>query len=672
MKKLKSRLSCSGGYALAVTLVFVTVAVTVSAGLAVTRQMGGQMGEKQLHRILTQTAMDVDGLAMLSLLRKDLAGSGNSSVSLSSSAFNKRTTLSITQLKSNSGGNSGGNSVVYSTSTRVAVPTEWQSTGAFPLSANLFYDQLTDTPKNVVMGMWDPFREIWSVFSGFGVVTQNELIGGVRTDKMTRPVRNNAGIWESGSRLHAWLEVDTAKIYEIGVRRIPASAFTLFVPEILGATESVKLGAWTGGGLGKEIGRYYMETSVSPAKRGVVLEYPLVALGGVNWMSKDWNTNNGSFSLLVGKNASTRKGVDNPKHLVSALTSKNKEDLYKPRYTKFAGMLATGLDRPVKLTRFGGDSASLLGVPDWSPPDRGDALYAFPISDSSPNLLAQLWSRADIRVYRVSPGVAMSERSTQSGDWTAMTSCVSVNETTKEIVVNLDLAGADIFDFSHAIVFVESGGVDSSNVQLTAGERAQYKVRVKCSNVDSLGWTAAASAPNGAGGLTIASSLPIILDGGFNEGGTQVPAMVVAQNIAVSSSYPIYPNYPMKLRGVFVTMGEKMDSSQNPLEGAFQVEPGMDFGMDFGMDLGMASPSVSVEGSVLFWNRVYNKPLITDELSQAWACPSNVTLGSDDLYLLGKSFPPGIPALLDTRFGKEQVLNYRIYSEDTALVVPAS
>lgn len=667
MRKPESRGARSGGYALAVTIIFVTVAVTVAAGLAITRQMWGQMGEKQLHRILTQTAMDVDGLAMISLLRQGVEGNGVSTVSLSSAAFTPRTVLSITPLTSDP----NGTPVVYQTSTRIAVPTEWAATGAFPLNANLFYDQLLDTPSNSVMGMWDPFREIWSVSSGFGIMTQNELSGGVRANKSVKPVRDEAGEWESGSRLHAWLEVDTAKLYEVAVRRLPASAFTLFAPEISGSSETMLLGNWAAGGSSSiGVGRYYTEMPVSPGRQGVVLNYPMVATGGLNWGAPGWNDNGGSFSISMLNMGSTgglypdELGEDhvNYQRVNNVMASPNKGEFYKSRYTKFGGMISTGLDRPVKLTQFGGDSASLVGVEGvsgsvvlgWMAPDVGDASYGFQVAADAPNLLAQLWNRADVRIYRTGPGEAKVWLA-NGGEWPELEPCVVVNDTTQEITVNLTNVPPSTVnpfeDWRSAIVFVESGGVNDVGVELTDLERAQYKVRVICPDVDSLGWATSAFAPNGKGGLTIASSHPVILDGGFNQNGASVPAMVVAQNIAVAA--PLV-GYPATLKGVFVTVGCEMDANGDPLKWAFQSE------------LGREPYHVYLMGSVIFWNRMANKPLVT-----GWSSPT-VFLNSDNLYLSGKCFPPGVPALLDTRFAKEQLLNYRIYSEDTTLSSPGS
>lgn len=632
------------GYALAVTLVFVAVSLTIAGGLALSRQMWGQMGEKQLHRVLTQTVLDVDSLAMIASLRNDFSD-GTLIVSESDQAFNNRTSLSITPRVGDP------TSVVsYGVSDpQLGLPLAYESTGEFPLNANsntgIFYEDIVGTRLQTTLGAWDPYRGIWSVSEGFGVMTTKGLSGDARDDKSLQTVRDANGKWVSGSRLKAWSEVDTAKIHEVAVRRFPISAFTLFVPAIPYFPEQVTLDhrAYATAPDNYSIGRYYLDTSVAPGRAGIKLTYPMVVTRGFAWADPLWNSNNFYWDLDIPAISSGGGGEWSSAGTTTlALQDADPTEFYKNRYVKYGGMFATGEDRPVKLVRYGGSSALLQGSPSWLPPDRLAVGGFSMVSVSNSNLLAQLWNRGGVQVWRTGPNTGRAVIAFTDTNFGPLSGKVTVNDTTKEITLNL--VGVNI-GASSLLLNVCAGGVDALGNPLSAAERQSYKVRVICPNAYDLGLSVS---DTGVGGLTIASPHPIVLRSGFNgtqpaAGVTPVPVMVVAQNLAVSGGSAGFSF----LEGVFVTTGAAFGANLTPLYNVIQVDP--------------AAPSsyLFVKGSIILWSRAGNRPLISGYSTVDTYLRPNL------YFTQGKSYAPGTPSVWDLRFAREQLRSYRMYSEDT-------
>lgn len=623
-----SRKSSQGGYALGVTVVFVAVAVTIAVGLAVGRQMGGQMGEKQLHRIITQTALDVDSMAMLAALRQSWEEADEDPkrdliVSSDSDEFKTKTTFSISPLSSSP----GGNSVVYTSSSKVVTSREGSQNGRLKLGSEIFYDQLNVKEEPCSLGMWDPYRNIWSKRTVFGVLTTNELVGGARENKDVRTVRNAKGEWVSGSRLHAWMEMDTAKVHEIVVRRLPASAFTLFVPAAR-VFETLVLGTWVNGeDNSHKIGRYYTETAFVPGRRDLILDLPLVAAGGVDWGKLGYYATQSSMCLEVPSNSTV--GEDS-RRVYDVFGQADSKSFYKNRYTKYGGLISTGVDRPVGFRRFGGYNATLRGK----------------ISDSDDNnILAKLKERANV-ILRREDGekVSVSSGENYLFDWSNI---VSVNDSDKEIILDFTSCnGSNFSSVSELILYVTSGGKDRYGNLLSEEDIKSYKVRVILPNMEKLGFNTSSSSH--VGGLTIVTRHPVIFEGDFNSHGSRVPVMVAAENFVASCN----PGQSVAWYGVFLTSGGRLGGDGNPFKGFVQGYPEK------------VPSSVSVHGSVIFWERNDNKPLVNVGGEEWPLVPVN--LHSDGLYLDGSHYPPGTPALVDLRFGRELLQTYVIHSEEAA------
>jgi hypothetical protein len=622
----------SGGYALATTVVFVALAVTIAVGLSLSRQMWGQMGEKQLHRILTQTAMDVDATAMMAALRTGMPAGASVNVSENMSGLTGgRTTLTITPYV-------GAQPVVYQTGVTVGLPVG-NTNGSFPLEANLFYDQLVGVSEPSVLGSWDPLRGIWGVNSGFGIMVQNELLGGMRTNKSVQTQRDEQGVWKGGSRLFSWNEVDTAKVYEVAVRRFPASVFTLYVPSIPGVSESGNLGFWAAGGSSSQpIGRYYSEVPMAPGRADVVLDTPFILAGGLNWNDTAWAENGANWKFRVPASA---MGATQPRtgtRQTETLGGDAHSDYTMGRNITYGGMLAEGKDRPVYLGRFGGTNASLSGAlfPSFSGME-----FNFPVSSANKDLMAHLWE-SSVRVVRLSTNTAVSV-SGYGTTWPLGASLVTVNDTNREIILNFN--AITNIGTNSLVLSVSADGYDTNgSTMISNTERAEYRVRVICPNVDSLGWTGSS---DGKRGLTIVTPHPLILSGGFNASGSEVPSMLVSPYMVVEGT----PGVPVSVNSVVVTTGSVM-TNNNPLSDVFQGVPG-------------SSPSqVNLVGSLLFWKRfaspgrtlVSGYPLVPVSLYPSPTCYT------------GEAYPPGIPAFMDVRYGRERLRNYRIYSEETTFV----
>jgi len=596
LKSLKSvPRGSKSGFALGVSLVIVVVVVTIAGGLALNREMWAQSGTKQLHRIVSQAALEADTAAILAAIRTGVAEDGifineEEDFFAESPLFQKLEGSSLLSAVS-----VDGSPVTYTGSYEVAVSEEADPEEPLaPLPT--FFDSVDGLDFSGSLTRWDPFGGVNTQASGIGLMVNREVVGDLREGKDAAET----------SKLQAWSEVDVAKYMEVIFRWMPASIFTVYYPSpVSGSNPTLMLGTLAAGG-GNPIGRYYVEGKVAPSAT-VGISSPLIATEGLDWDSSLW-ASSGQFLTYASGSGGTQLLVGKP-----GSGSAGRDAFYRESFLLYPGLYELGGARPTSLFRENGRNS----------------VVSTNLVDSN-NILGDYYTNASVRVTRSTPDEVLVEVADGVTLPSNFADAFSVDDDSNLIVFDSSVLSYDGLGTPPFVIYVASGGDDEFGNPLSGSQISSYSVVAR---VDSVGGL---SSDSTLARMTLVSPHSLILEGGFNGSSPTAPAMVVSPDVQVSSP-----------------SGATSSPASVPVNGVVLTRVGDPFrAIDA---VGVHPPlAVNLNGSMLAWEV---DPLIAD-------ANVNTTISPSTTYLDGSNYPPGVPALMDVRMGRESLENYRIFSTE--------
>jgi len=338
--RFKSRKSLvygnNSGFAMVTALVIMTAVFIMAGSLATTRQMWGFFSTKQLDRSAIELPARVDSANWL-MQNRYLLLSGKQ---IPFNVFLYNITAGIVTTTSNNPAQLQDLQYAAMNDVQPFPPVlplyPDYDTNSFSLTLDYLYKS---RPLEIMMttpqGAYDPYFGITNFGYAFGVVFKREMKDTLREARQGRFDSNL-------TQLRAWSSIDSALLTDVGYRRFPLSAFTLFTGNttvstyapivgglITPSTNSYSTFDYSVDQVG--IGRVYVDGVANFASNTMTLGFPMVANKGY--------TNTTSLNLFfpnyLGGGSAT----------VSALGSSYK----KNRYFVYRGMLASSYDRPQRL-----------------------------------------------------------------------------------------------------------------------------------------------------------------------------------------------------------------------------------------------------------------------------------------------------------------------------------